>query len=150
MNGFKLQNLTSDAGSGVSGFLAGASGILGKANGGPVNANQPYIVGERGPELFVPFQQGSITSNEALQQAATTQVPFTRNAESVTQAQETAQAMQAAGPIEIRYESNVINGVEYVTAEQHRKGMAQAAERGRSLTIQALQNSVKTRGRVGL
>jgi hypothetical protein len=107
-------------------------------------------VGERGPELFVPFQQGSITSNEALQQAATTQVPFTRNAESVTQAQETAQAMRAAGPIEVRYESNVINGVEYVTAEQHRKGMAQAAERGRSLTIQALQNSVKTRGRVGL
>ena len=143
-------NLGSDAGSGVSGFLAGASGIFGKANGGPVNANQPYIVGERGPELFVPFQQGSITSNEALQQAATTQVPFTRNAESVTQAQETAQAMRAAGPIEVRYESNVINGVEYVTAEQHRKGMAQAAERGRSLTIQALQNSVKTRGRVGL
>jgi len=150
LNGFKFQNLASDAGSGVSGFLAGASGILGKANGGPVNANQPYIVGERGPELFVPFQQGSITSNEALQQAATTQVPFTRNAESVTQAQETAQAMRAAGPIEVRYESNVINGVEYVTAEQHRKGMAQAAERGRSLTIQALQNSVKTRGRVGL
>jgi tape measure domain-containing protein len=148
LNGFG--NLASDAGSGVSGFLAGASGILGKANGGPVNANQPYIVGERGPELFVPFQQGSITSNEALQQAATTQVPFTRNAESVTQAQETAQAMRAAGPIEVRYESNVINGVEYVTAEQHRKGMAQAAERGRSLTIQALQNSVKTRGRVGL
>ena len=148
LNGFG--NLGSDAGSGVSGFLAGASGILGKANGGPVNANQPYIVGERGPELFVPFQQGSITSNEALQQAATTQVPFTRNAESVTQAQETAQAMRAAGPIEVRYESNVINGVEYVTAEQHRKGMAQAAERGRSLTIQALQNSVKTRGRVGL
>jgi len=126
------------------------TGLSGKANGGPVNANQPYIVGERGPELFVPFQQGSITSNEALQQAATTQVPFTRNAESVTQAQETAQAMRAAGPIEVRYESNVINGVEYVTAEQHRKGMAQAAERGRSLTIQALQNSVKTRGRVGL
>ena len=126
------------------------TGLSGKANGGPVNANQPYIVGERGPGLFVPFQQGSITSNEALQQAATTQVPFTRNAESVTQAQETAQAMRAAGPIEVRYESNVINGVEYVTAEQHRKGMAQAAERGRSLTIQALQNSVKTRGRVGL
>ena len=33
------------------------------ANGGPVSANTPYIVGERGPELFVPFQQGNITSN---------------------------------------------------------------------------------------
>jgi hypothetical protein len=44
----------------------------------------------------------------------------------------------------------VINGVEYVTAEQHRQGMAQAAERGRSLTLSALQGSVKTRKKVGL
>jgi hypothetical protein len=50
----------------------------------------------------------------------------------------------------VRYESSVINGVEYITAEQHRKGMAQAAERGRVLTLQALQNSVKSRRKVGL
>jgi hypothetical protein len=58
-----------------------------------------------------------------------------------------AVAMQ---PLNIRYESTVINNVEYVTAEQHRKGMAQAAERGRSLTLSALQGSVKTRKKVGL
>jgi hypothetical protein len=50
----------------------------------------------------------------------------------------------------VRYESSVINNVEYVTAEQHRKGMAQAAERGRALTLQALQNSPKTRTKVGI
>jgi len=151
--GFNLTNTSFFNGSGgAPSFLDGVNigNILPRANGGPVVGGSPYIVGERGPELFVPFQQGTVVSNEALQQAATAQIPFTRSAESVNQAQETAQAMQAAGPIEIRYESNVINGVEYVTAEQHRKGMAQAAERGRSLTIQALQNSVKTRGRVGL
>lgn len=121
-----------------------------RANGGPVNANQPYIVGERGPELFIPFQQGSITSNEAMQQASMAQLPFTRSAESISQAMQTAQAMQAAGPINVKYESTVINGVEYVTAEQHRKGMAQAAERGRALTLQTLQNSPKTRSKVGI
>jgi len=59
-------NLGSDAGSGISGFLAGGSGILGKANGGPVSAGTPYMVGERGPELFVPNNSGNIVPNHAL------------------------------------------------------------------------------------
>jgi hypothetical protein len=35
----------------------------GKAIGGPVQAGQPYVVGERGPEMFVPNQSGSIVPN---------------------------------------------------------------------------------------
>lgn len=34
--------------------------ILGRATGGPVNARQPYIVGEKRPELFVPRAPGNI------------------------------------------------------------------------------------------
>ncbi|MCA9108549.1 MAG: hypothetical protein KDA52_01265 [Planctomycetaceae bacterium] len=34
--------------------------IPGRAIGGPVASGQPYIVGERGPELFVPSTSGSI------------------------------------------------------------------------------------------
>jgi hypothetical protein len=34
-----------------------------RAAGGPVAANTPYIVGERGPELFVPKQSGGIMPN---------------------------------------------------------------------------------------
>lgn len=34
-----------------------------KASGGPVSAGSPYIVGERGPELFVPGRSGSIVPN---------------------------------------------------------------------------------------
>ena len=60
------------------------------------------------------------------------------------------QMVSTPGRLNIKYESSVINGVEYVTADQHRRGMAQAAERGRALTLQALQNSVKTRSRVGI
>ncbi|TKT78426.1 tape measure protein [Aquamicrobium sp. LC103] len=40
------------------GFLG--SLIPGRASGGPVRAGQPYIVGERRPELFVPSQNGTI------------------------------------------------------------------------------------------
>ena len=37
-----------------------------QALGGPVYENNPYIVGERGPELFVPNTQGSIIPNYML------------------------------------------------------------------------------------
>jgi hypothetical protein len=37
-----------------------------RALGGPVGAGQPYLVGERGPELFVPGAQGNIVPNNAM------------------------------------------------------------------------------------
>lgn len=45
-----------------------------KADGGPVAGNQPYIVGERGPELFVPRGAGTIIPNHAMGAASTTNV----------------------------------------------------------------------------
>jgi lambda family phage tail tape measure protein len=39
------------------------SGILGSAVGGPLNAGQASIVGENGPELFVPRNAGTIVPN---------------------------------------------------------------------------------------
>ena len=36
------------------------------ANGGPVGMRKPYVVGERGPELFVPNQSGNIIPNHDL------------------------------------------------------------------------------------
>jgi len=52
-------------------FLSGASkgfsiDVVGKASGGSVSGNQPYIVGERGPELFVPSSSGTIVPNNQL------------------------------------------------------------------------------------
>ena len=40
--------------------------LFGFANGGPVQGATPIIVGERGPELFVPQSAGKIVSNAAL------------------------------------------------------------------------------------
>jgi hypothetical protein len=46
---------------GSIGVLLGALiGAPGKAIGGPVTPGRPYLVGERGPELFVPTAAGRI------------------------------------------------------------------------------------------
>lgn len=58
-------------GNAVSSFFSGGvvsstvSAITGKASGGPVSGGTPYIVGERGPELFVPRTGGTIVPNGA-------------------------------------------------------------------------------------
>ena len=37
-----------------------------RANGGPMSAGSPYIVGERGPELIVPNQAANVVPNDQL------------------------------------------------------------------------------------
>jgi hypothetical protein len=52
---------------GAVGFQNIFSSLLGfRANGGPVSGNSPYIVGERGPELFVPSVSGRVVPNNQL------------------------------------------------------------------------------------
>lgn len=52
----------------ISGFFKSVfkAPLPGKAIGGPVQAGTPYMVGERGPEMFVPSRSGSIVPNNAL------------------------------------------------------------------------------------
>jgi len=52
--------------------------------------------------------------------------------------------------INVEFQSQVINNVEYVTRDQAERLATQSALRGRELAIGALQNSVKTRKRVGM
>jgi phage-related minor tail protein len=41
-------------------LLGAALGLPGRATGGPVSPGRAFVVGERGPELFVPTSAGSI------------------------------------------------------------------------------------------
>lgn len=68
--------ITSKVSTAVSNYQGGYSATMGdpfadnfggKAVGGSVQAGQPYMVGERGQELFVPNQSGSIIPNDKLQ-----------------------------------------------------------------------------------
>ena len=47
------------------------SGIFGRANGGTVQANRPYLIGERGAELFVPNTNGTVVPNNQMKSSAT-------------------------------------------------------------------------------
>jgi len=51
--------------------LGKALGYTKRAAGGPVNAGQPYVVGEFGPELFVPSGSGSIRPDNGAGQGVT-------------------------------------------------------------------------------
>lgn len=44
----------------ASGLIGGLFGAPGRATGGPVGPGAAYVVGERGPELFVPTSSGRI------------------------------------------------------------------------------------------
>jgi len=57
---FGVKKLASGGGGG------GGVSAPGKAIGGPVQAGQSYMVGERGPEMFVPNQSGSIVPNDKM------------------------------------------------------------------------------------
>lgn len=46
--------------------LRNTMGVQFRANGGPVTAGQPYVVGEQGPELVVPSQDATVIPNHQL------------------------------------------------------------------------------------
>jgi SLT domain-containing protein len=142
----------------ISGLKVG-----GYAEGGLVTSPTLAMIGEGGePEYVIPFSKmdaamanyaDGARNQDIFGPLRSASVPFTKTPErlmSERSERETVAAINNPKPLDVRFESQVINGVEYVTAEQHRKGMSQAAERGRALTLAALQNSVKTRKKVGM
>jgi phage-related minor tail protein len=50
-------------GGGLLSSIGAIFGLPGRATGGSVSAGTPYLVGERGPELFVPQQAGRVQAN---------------------------------------------------------------------------------------
>ena len=113
-----------------------------RANGGPVNAGRPYMVGERGPELFVPGQSGGIMRNEEMRRLM-------------------GRSPAGAGSqpsMNFTFETTNIGGTEYVSREQLESAMAttrrqaanDGARRGMSMTLDKMQNSPRTRSRIGI
>jgi phage-related minor tail protein len=51
----------------LANLFAAFAGAPGKAIGGPVSPGRPYLVGERGPELFVPTASGRIEAGNGRQ-----------------------------------------------------------------------------------
>ena len=57
------QTITGPLAKGITSALLGVPML---AMGGPVSAGSPYVVGEKGPELFVPSSSGSIVPNSKM------------------------------------------------------------------------------------
>ena len=111
-----------------------------KANGGPVQGGQPYMVGERGPELFVPSSNGGVMRNEDMRQLMG------------------RSPVSNAPSMNFTFETTNIGGTEYVSREQLEAAMAttrrqaanDGAKRGMNMTLDRMQNSPRTRARVGI
>jgi hypothetical protein len=118
-----------------------ATKLPGRAVGGPVTSQQPYMVGERGPELFVPGTGGSVVNNSDLRSAMG------------------GGSNGSGSPVlNMSFQSTSINGVEYVSREQLESAMAETrrastrdgAKRGMTMTLDRIQNSSSTRRKVGI
>lgn len=59
-----------------------------KASGGSVSFGKPYIVGEQGPELFVPGQSGTIVPNDKLSSGGSTVFNFNFQGATITNEEE--------------------------------------------------------------
>ncbi len=138
-----------------------------RANGGPVTANTPYIVGERGRELFIPRQSGVVTNNEQFEAARkamggaknSSNNAFAENAEAIgTSTSYTKEKVMEreriasinSNPIDVRTETTVINNVEYVTVEQFSQGMKSTARDAQAKVLSDLRNRPATRAQVGI
>ena len=72
-------------GSASGGTITGGSGLkfTPRAYGGPVNSGSPYMVGERGPEMFVPRSSGTIIPNNAMSSMQAPQVVNNYNIQAI-------------------------------------------------------------------
>jgi len=113
---------------------------FGLADGGPTRPNGTYLVGERGPELLTMGNQPGYVH---------------RNTSEVMDRYRGGESGGgAASNVSVNYNVTEINEMRFVTEDQFRAGMVQAARdgarRGEASTFRTLRNSRSNRARVGL
>jgi len=79
-----------------------------RAAGGPVSGGSPYIVGEKGPELFVPSRSGSIVPNHALGGGGTTNVVVNVDASGSNVQGDASQAKQLGAVISMAVQAELV------------------------------------------
>jgi hypothetical protein len=128
------------------------------ADGGAVQAG---LMGEAGPEAIMPLKRGPDGKLGVAAQLDGAMGRYRRSPGSASGSVggDTTEAGGGAGiastaPIDVRYSVERINNVDYVTADQFRAGMAQAAQQGaiqgERRAMRSLKNSAATRRSVGV
>jgi hypothetical protein len=122
---------------------------------------QTGLMGEAGPEAIMPLERGSDGKLGVSAKLGSAMGRYRRSPGAAGgPAGGGATTEAAAGgtatmePIDVRYSVERINNVEYVTADQFRAGMAQAAQQGaiqgERRAMRTLTNSAAARGRLGI
>jgi tape measure domain-containing protein len=138
-------------GSGQAGFNPSAFGGMLFADGGFVTGPTRAVVGEGGEsEYIIPASKmRSAMSRYAAGARGSAVIPAGDDTSSGG-----GTATTAPAAIDVRYTVERINSVDYVTADQFRAGMAQAAQQGATQgeqrTLRRLQQSRATRSRLGM
>lgn len=136
----------------------GSLGLPGFAEGGRPDIGKPSIVGEKGPEIFVPDSAGTVLSNDESKAAMARYSPANNNAAVGPQdgGGDVYGSGGAAGAVQTTFklETTMINGVEYATVDQVRamgvNATKQGAKAGEAATLRRLQMSPGTRRKIGL
>lgn len=138
-------------GTGSSTFGSGGIRVPGYAEGGFVTGPTRALIGEGGePEYVIPQSKMSAAMSR-YSRGARGEAVIPGNGGEGGAAGGTA---VAAAPIDVRYTVERINSVDYVTADQFRAGMqqaaAQGARQGEQNTLRRLQNAPSARRRLGI
>ena len=138
----------------------------GLATGGTANGGQPYIVGEKGPELFIPGVTGTVTNNDQFEAARNamggssdaSSEAFAENTDSISttnsyireRSMERDNQISEGGAGSMVIETQVINSTEYATIEQVRLASAASAKQARAQVFSDMKNKPSRRAMVGL
>jgi hypothetical protein len=128
------------------------------ADGG---VTQTGVMGEAGPEAIMPLERGPDGKLGVSAKLSGAMSRYSRPPGAAGGPEggsgdpaSTGEGSVATGSIDVRYTVERINSVDYVTADQFRAGMAQAAQegaqRGQQLTLRRLQQSPATRRKLGV
>ena len=124
-----------------SAFSGGGFGIGGFADGGRPPVNEVSLVGERGPELWVPDQPGTVLSNGQSRAAMERYSPANEQ-------------MAAMGPMNatINYNGPTLNfnGDDYIPRSEAGTLVAAGAKQGEQRAMNRLRQSRSTRSKIGI
>ena len=169
VNGFDTGSIANIAANGA--YFDGGMAYF--ANGGIVSSptlfqfadggvTQTGVMGEAGPEAIMPLERGPDGKLGVSAKLSGAMSRYSRppgaaggpEGGSGDSASTGGGAAVATAPIDVRYTVERINSVDYVTADQFRAGMAQAAQQGakqgEQSTLRRLQQSSSTRRRLGM
>ena len=140
--------------------------IPGFADGGVPPVGQPSIVGEQGPEVFVPSQQGLVVPNDifaatraALAGGGSSQAAFDENADAIAVSnsytrermfERERQTMLTGAGGSTTVQTQVINSVEYATIDQVQEVANLSAKKARAQVFSDMRNRPSTRASLGM